>query len=71
MIVMKMKLPRGERSKVGYCTSNGELLFIMTQKDSGGFTLYKVSGENIIKLGRGTDPKKLESSFNVMSEIRK
>lgn len=43
----------------------------MTQKDSGGFTLYKVSGENIIKLGRGTDPKKLESSFDVLNEIRK
>lgn len=66
-----MKLPKGERGKVGYYAANGELLFIMTQKDSGGFTLYKVSGENIIKLGRGTNPKKLESTFDVLNEIRK
>lgn len=66
-----MKLPKGERSKVGYYAANGELLFIMTQKDNGGFTLYKAAGEDTTKLGRGTDPKKLESSFNVLDEIRK
>lgn len=66
-----MKLPKGERGKVGYCTANGELLFIMTQKDNRGFTLYKVSRENITKLGRGTDPKKLENSFSVIDEIRR
>jgi len=66
-----MKFPKGEHGKVGYYTANGELLFIMTQKDSGGFTLYKASGENITKLGRGTDPKKLESTFDVLNEIRK
>lgn len=65
-----MKLPKGERGKVGYYAANGELLFIMTQKDNGGFTLYEVSGENTTKLGRGTDPKKLENSFNVMDIIR-
>lgn len=64
-----MKLPKGERSKVGYYTADGELLFIMTQKDNGGFTLYRVSGEDIVKLGRGADPKKLESSFDVLNEI--
>lgn len=66
-----MKLPKGERSKVGYYTADGELLFVMSQKDNGGFTLYRVSGEDIVKLGRGTDPKKLENSFSVIDEIRR
>lgn len=66
-----MKLPKGEHSKVGYYTADGELLFVMSQKDNGGFTLYRVSGEDIVKLGRGTDPKKLENSFSVIDEIRR
>ena len=66
-----MKLPKGECGKVGYYAANGELHFIMTQKDSGGFTLYKVSGENITKLGRGTNPKKLEALFDVLNEIKR
>lgn len=66
-----MKLPKNERSKVGYYSSGGELRFILTQKDNGGFTLYRVDSNETIKLGRGTDPKKLEEAFKVLDEIYK
>lgn len=66
-----MKPPKGERSKVGYYNSAGELLFVLTQKENGGFTLYEVSGEEVKKLGKGADPKKLESNFNVIEQMRK
>lgn len=66
-----MKLSKNERGKVGYCSSDGELRFILTQKDNGGFILYRVEGDKTIKLGRGTDPKKLEEAFKVLDEINK
>ena len=65
-----MKLPKGERGKVGYYNSDGELLFVLTQKENGGFTLYEVSGEEVKKLGKGADPKKLENNFNVIKKMR-
>lgn len=66
-----MKLSKNECGKVGYCNSDGELRFILTQKYNGGFILYRVEGDELIKLGRGTDPKKLEEAFKVLDEIHK
>ena len=43
---------------------------MLTQKENGGFTLYEVSGEEVKKLGKGADPKKLEGNFNVIERMR-
>lgn len=65
-----MKLPKNELGKVGYCDTRGELRFVMTQKDNGSFTLYRVEDDALIKLGKGSDPIKLEESYKVRQVIR-
>lgn len=64
-----MKLPKNERGKVGYYDAGGELRFVMAQKENGGFVLYKVEDDALIKLGKGADPNKLEESFKVRQTI--
>lgn len=65
-----MKLPKNERGRVGYYDTSGNLRFVIAQKDGGGFILYKVEGDVITKLGKGSNPKKLEESFKVYQTIR-
>lgn len=63
--------PRGERVFTGYYNAAGELLFILTAKETRDYYyLYEFVDRSFRKLGRSRNPKELEEKFNVMRRMR-
>ena len=58
--------PRGERVWTGYYNGAGELLFILTSKETREwYFLYALEDGKFKKLGRAKSPTELESKFHV------
>ena len=62
--------PKGERVWVGYYNRQGELLFILTSKETRDYYfLYAVEDGKFKKLGRAKSPPELEIKFRVNEAI--
>lgn len=65
------KFPKGEELCVTYHNVDGTTLFMMTEKalsDSFSFSLYEVSDDTMVRLGRAKSPFELEEKFDVMAK---
>ena len=65
-----MKYPKGERVWTGYYNRAGELLFIVTSKESRDwYFLYEVVNGEFKKLGRAKTPTELENRYGVTDRM--
>lgn len=68
----KIKTPAGEIIKTQYFSESGERMFVLTTKPfSQYFFLYRIEGDRLKKLGRGTNPLELEEQYHINKELRK
>ena len=67
----KIQYPKGEIVWVNYANSSGEILFIMTSKNTRDYYyLYEILDDGKIKkLGKSRDPPELEEKYHVMQTI--
>lgn len=63
--------PKGERVFTGYYNRKGDLLFIITAKESRDFYfLYELKDGVFKKLGRAKNPPELTERFGVYQKMR-
>ncbi len=66
-----MTYPRGEIVWTGYHNRAGDLMFIMTSKESRDYYyLYEVSDGEFKKLGKAKSPPELEEKYRVHERMR-
>lgn len=62
--------PKGERVWTGYYNKAGELLFIITSKETRDwYFLYALEDGKFKKLGRAKNPPELEIKFHVLEQM--
>ena len=65
-----MTYPKGERVWTGYYNRAGELLFIVTSKESRDwYFLYELVDGEFKKLGKAKTPPELEDKFGVADRM--
>ena len=64
------KYPKGEHVWVGYYNRSGQLLFIVTSKESRDwYYLYKLENGTFKKLGKAREPPELEQKYEIHKAI--
>ena len=67
---MELKYPKGEHVWVGYYNRSGDLLFIITSKESRDwYFLYQLVDGAFKKLGRAHEPDELVEKYKVHDAI--
>lgn len=67
----KLNYPKGELVWNGYYSRSGELLFILTSKESREYYfLYEYQDGEFKKLGKAKNPPELEERFHVYDRMR-
>lgn len=63
--------PKGERIWTAYYGKRGELLFLLTSKESREYYfLYEYTGTEYKRLGKSKTPPELEQRFHVRERMR-
>ena len=68
---MTTTYPKNERVWVGYKNKGGNLVSIITSKDSRDwYYLYDLVGDKFVKRGKAKEPSELVEKFNVYERMR-
>ena len=66
-----IKYPKGEHVWVGYYNRKGELLFIITSKETREwYFLYELADGVFKKIGKAKNPTELTERFHVTDKMR-
>ncbi len=67
---MELKYPKGEHVWVGYYNRSGDLLFIITSKETRDwYYLYQLVDGTFKKLGKAHDPSELVAKHSIEKAI--
>ncbi len=66
-----MKIPKGETAWTGYLDRKGNLLFLLTSKETRDwYFLYAAEGGELKRLGKARSPPELEAKYRVHEKMR-